>query len=100
MKGVLGTVDRSIGFIGRHFFHEIIDYHVIHHLFPKIPFYKAEEATMAIKPLLGPSYWEEKKENFIFSLFKTFQRCKYVSDGGGSPSEDGLGIFHWHEHKR
>ena len=66
MKGVLGTVDRSIGFIGRHFFHEIIDYHVIHHLFPKIPFYKAEEATMAIKPLLGPSYREEKKENFIF----------------------------------
>ena len=44
-KGALGTVDRSFGPIGRHFFHDIIDHHVIHHLFPKIPFYRAEEAT-------------------------------------------------------
>ncbi|KAJ5703251.1 oleate delta-12 desaturase [Penicillium malachiteum] len=28
-KGALGTVDRSFGFIGRHFFHDIIDHHVI-----------------------------------------------------------------------
>lgn len=98
MKGALGTVDRSLGFVGRHFFHEIIDYHVIHHMFPKIPFYRAEEATMAIRPLLGPSYRDDKKESFIFSLFRTFQRCKYVSDGGVSPGESESGIFHRHKH--
>ncbi|KAJ5775721.1 fatty acid desaturase [Penicillium nucicola] len=99
LKGALGTVDRSFGFIGRHFFHEIIDYHVIHHMFPKIPFYKAEEATIAIRPLLGPSYQENKKESFVLSLFKTFQKCKYVSDGAVSPDEKGSGVFYWHKHK-
>jgi omega-6 fatty acid desaturase (delta-12 desaturase) len=34
LKGALGTVDRPFGFIGEHLFHGIIDYHVIHHLFP------------------------------------------------------------------
>jgi omega-6 fatty acid desaturase (delta-12 desaturase) len=34
LKGALGTIDRPFGFIGEHLFHGIIDYHVIHHLFP------------------------------------------------------------------
>ncbi|PWY67152.1 fatty acid desaturase [Aspergillus heteromorphus CBS 117.55] len=81
-KGALATIDRSIGFIGRHFFHEIIDYHVVHHLFSRIPFYKAEEATRAIQPLLGENYHEEKEVSFLYSLMVTFRRCIYVSDAG------------------
>ncbi|KAJ5676265.1 hypothetical protein N7462_009162 [Penicillium macrosclerotiorum] len=77
-RGALGTVDRSFGFIGRHFFHDIIDHHVIHHLFPRIPFYMAEEATAAIKPLLGASYIERKKENFLVSLWQTFRECHFL----------------------
>ncbi|GKZ83744.1 hypothetical protein AnigIFM56816_008840 [Aspergillus niger] len=80
-KGALATIDRSIGFIGRHFFHEIIDYHVVHHLFSRIPFYKAEEATRAIQPLLGVNYHEEKESSFLYSLMTTFRKCIYVSDG-------------------
>ncbi|KAM4068128.1 fatty acid desaturase domain-containing protein [Hirsutella rhossiliensis] len=55
IDGALSTIDRHCGLIGLHMFHGLLDYHVIHHLFPRIPFYHAEEATMAIKPLLGAS---------------------------------------------
>lgn len=34
IKGATATIDRSYGWSGRFFFHDIIDYHVIHHLFP------------------------------------------------------------------
>ena len=33
VKGALATVDRDFGFIGKHLFHNIIDHHVVHHLF-------------------------------------------------------------------
>ncbi|KAL2123784.1 hypothetical protein VTJ04DRAFT_149 [Mycothermus thermophilus] len=77
VKGALATVDRDFGFVGRHLFHGIIDTHVVHHLFPRIPFYNAEEATEAIKPLLGDLYRCEKG-SFIGSLWTTFTKCKYV----------------------
>lgn len=32
----MSTVDREFGFIGRHIFHGIIEYHVVHHLFPYV----------------------------------------------------------------
>ncbi|KAE8418537.1 fatty acid desaturase-domain-containing protein [Aspergillus pseudocaelatus] len=90
-KGALATVDRTIGFIGRHFFHEIIDYHVVHHLFSRIPFYKAEEATKAIQPLLGEKYHESKDESFLYSLMTTFRKCIYVSAKGSSQP----GVLHF-----
>ncbi|KAJ5760696.1 Oleate hydroxylase FAH12 [Penicillium odoratum] len=84
VKGALGTVDRRFGFIGRHFFHEIIDYHVIHHLFNKIPFYHAEEATNAIVPYLGDQYRIEEG-SFLKDLVNTFTTCKtkYNPDSNG-----------------
>lgn len=33
-EGALSTVDRDFGWIGRNLFHGIIEYHVVHHLFP------------------------------------------------------------------
>ena len=33
LKGATATVDREFGFIGKHIFHGIIEFHVIHHLF-------------------------------------------------------------------
>lgn len=33
LKGATATVDRDFGWIGRHIFHGIIEYHVLHHLF-------------------------------------------------------------------
>ena len=78
MTGSLGTVDRSLGFVGRHFFHEIVDFHVVHHLFPQIPFYHAEEATVAIKPLLGKRYLEFKSGSYLWSLYDTFRSCRVL----------------------
>ena len=37
LRGALATVDRDPGFILRHSFHQIINLHVIHHLFPYVP---------------------------------------------------------------
>ncbi|KAJ5092815.1 Oleate hydroxylase FAH12 [Penicillium angulare] len=88
VKGALGTVDRRFGFIGRHLFHEIIDYHVIHHLFPRIPFYHAEEATNAIVPYLGKQYHLEEGL-FLKDLVDTFTTCKVVQN------PDSEGALHW-----
>ena len=33
LKGATATIDRPLGFIGRYFLHDIVDYHVVHHLF-------------------------------------------------------------------
>jgi fatty acid desaturase len=34
LKGALATMDRNLGWAGKHLLHNIADYHVIHHLFP------------------------------------------------------------------
>ena len=87
-KGAIGTIDRSCGFLGRHLFHDIIDHHVVHHLFPRIPFYHAEEATRAIRPLLGSHYKETKNESFMKSLYVNFRRCNVVSEhADGNPGQ-------------
>lgn len=79
IKGAASTVDRDFGFIGRHIFHGIIEYHVVHHMFPRIPFYHAEEATWAIAPILGERYIQQKT-NFFGDLWTSFTDCKYVEE--------------------
>ncbi|KAJ5653853.1 hypothetical protein N7490_000856 [Penicillium lividum] len=95
VRGSLSTIDRTTGLLGRHFFHDIIDFHVVHHLFPKIPFYRAEEATRAIQPLLGPHYNEQKGTSFIGSLFSTFCFCKFVSSGLHASPDNNQDVFKW-----
>ncbi|KAH4007772.1 hypothetical protein HBI56_020190 [Parastagonospora nodorum] len=83
VKGALSTIDREFGFIGRHIFHGIIEYHVVHHMFPRIPFYHCEEATWAVAPLLGERYIEQRT-NFFADLWEAFTTCKYVVPGTGA----------------
>ncbi|KAI5456835.1 oleate delta-12 desaturase [Mariannaea sp. PMI_226] len=92
-KGALSTVDRSFGFIGRHFFHNAVDYHTVHHFFPAIPFHKAEEATKAIRPLLGSYYLHERNASFLESLVQTFLECTYVSEVSEEPWGKGVLVF-------
>ena len=94
-QGALGTIDRSIGFIGRHFFHNIIDFHLVHHLFPRIPFYHAEVATKAIQPLLGSRYIGAKDEFFLRSLYTTFKYCNFVGERRNAQSSRGDGRLFW-----
>ncbi|PNP39199.1 hypothetical protein TGAMA5MH_08876 [Trichoderma gamsii] len=84
VKGALATVDREFGFVGRHLFHCIIEHHVVHHLFPRIPFYYAGEATEAIKPVLGDLYYRDDR-SFIGQLWTNFTKCKYVVKDESSP---------------
>ncbi|RYP04770.1 hypothetical protein DL765_010070 [Monosporascus sp. GIB2] len=84
VAGALATVDRDFGFVGRHIFHGIIDTHVVHHLFSRIPFYHAEEATKAIKPLLGDLYHSDER-SFMGQLWSTWNTCKYVEKDPSNP---------------
>ncbi|KAI3393757.1 hypothetical protein diail_3758 [Diaporthe ilicicola] len=84
VKGALATIDRDFGWVGRHLFHNIISDHVVHHLFPRIPFYKAEEATEAIKPKLGKLYHRDDR-SFLGQLWSVFTTCKYVEKDPNEP---------------
>ncbi|KAI8624306.1 fatty acid desaturase-domain-containing protein [Xylariaceae sp. FL1651] len=77
LRGALATVDRDPGFILRHMTHHIIDLHVVHHLFPRIPHYHAQEATDAIKPLLGELYHSDKT-SYWGALWKAFTECQWI----------------------
>ncbi|KAI0416886.1 fatty acid desaturase-domain-containing protein [Xylaria grammica] len=77
LRGALATVDRDPGFILRHMTHHIIDLHVVHHLFPRVPHYHAQEATDAMKPLLG-EYYHVDKTSYWGALWSAFTKCQWV----------------------
>jgi omega-6 fatty acid desaturase (delta-12 desaturase) len=89
LKGATATIDRGLGFGGKHFMHNIADFHVVHHLFSKIPQYHAEEATRAIQPLLKDSYHEDKQRSFWGCIYESFTKCQYVvaSDPDAAPKD-------------
>jgi omega-6 fatty acid desaturase (delta-12 desaturase) len=78
-RGAAATMDRDFGFIGRFIFHRIFENHVLHHLCSRIPHYNAEEATQAIRKVMGTSYMSDKTNMFI-SLWRSARMCQYVSD--------------------
>jgi len=85
LRGALCTVDRSFGFLD-HFFHHIADTHVTHHLFSTIPFYHAEEATEALKPILGDYYMYDSREVHA-ALWEDWGKTQYVApDKKGEPT--------------
>ncbi|KAI4728983.1 hypothetical protein E4T49_03246 [Aureobasidium sp. EXF-10728] len=88
-KGALATVDRDFGFVGRELFHGIIEFHVVHHLFPRIPFYHAEEATGAIQPMLGKRYIRDNT-SFLKALWKAWTSHHFVVEHETKP-----GVLVW-----
>ncbi|KAL9097630.1 MAG: hypothetical protein Q9165_000527 [Trypethelium subeluteriae] len=95
LKGATATVDREFGFVGKYLFHGIIEFHVIHHLFSRIPFYYGEEATKAIIPLLGDEYHADKGRAFIPGLWEAFTKCQWV-EPDASRSQSGEGAL-WYK---
>lgn len=81
LRGALCTVDRSFGPILDHTFHHITDTHVCHHIFSKMPFYHAQEATEAMKKVLGPYYLKDETP-IAKALYRAFSTCQYVEDKG------------------
>lgn len=82
LRGALCTVDRSFGFFLDHCFHHIADTHVCHHVFSKIPFYHAAEATEAIKSVVGDYYLQDETP-IALALWRAFSNCKYIDDNEG-----------------
>ncbi|KAJ7507864.1 fatty acid desaturase-domain-containing protein [Mycena galericulata] len=98
-RGALATVDRDfLGWQGRFFLHDvsihiqrvlrvfsmggqIAHFHVVHHLFPRIPFYNAEAATQHVQKLIGTDY-HMTSEPVFKSLWKNYRTCHYVEDEG------------------
>lgn len=83
LRGALCTVDRDFGILN-HFHHHISDTHVVHHLFSRMPHYHAEEATRAVKPLLGKYYVQPNVApgltGVLQSLWDAFTHCRAVDD--------------------
>jgi len=81
LRGALSTVDRSFGAPINSIIHHIADTHVAHHLFHTMPFYHAEEATEAIKDVLGPYYLKDDTP-ILDSVLHSWAHCRFVDDMG------------------
>ncbi len=78
-----------MGFIGRHLLHGIIETHVLHHYVSTIPFYNADEASDAIRPVMGKHYRSDTKDGpwgFIRAMWRSARMCQWVE-----PSEKAEG---------
>ena len=94
-RGAAATIDREFGFIGRTLMHGIIETHVLHHFVSTIPFYHADEATEAIKPVMGKHYKsnvEDGSLGFLKALWRSERWCHWVESSEGAQGE-GKGIL-------
>ncbi|OLL23081.1 Delta(12) fatty acid desaturase [Neolecta irregularis DAH-3] len=93
VRGAASTIDRDFGFVGRHLFHRIIETHVAHHFVSRMPFYHAEEATVAIRKVMGDAYLKDTTP-IPLALWRTARTCQYVPDDGDVVfyrNENGIG---------
>jgi len=82
-RGAAATVDRDfLGWMGRFFLHDVAHFHVIHHFFPKMPFYHGPEATEYLKAFIGEHYRRSDKPVFS-ALWDNYNDCQFVEDEAG-----------------
>ncbi|KAF1814546.1 hypothetical protein P152DRAFT_277717 [Eremomyces bilateralis CBS 781.70] len=94
-RGAAATIDRDFGFIGRHIFHGIIETHVLHHYVSLIPFYNADEASEAIKKVMGKHYRSDTKHGmfgFLYAMWKSTRWCQWVEPNADAEGE-GKGVM-------
>ncbi|PPJ55209.1 hypothetical protein CBER1_05713 [Cercospora berteroae] len=95
-RGAAATIDREFGFIGRTLMHGIVETHVLHHYVSTIPFYHADEATEAIKPIMGRHYranTEGGSVGFIKSMWNSARWCQWVEPNEGATGENSKVFF-------
>lgn len=86
-RGAAATIDREFGFIGRTLMHGIVETHVLHHFVSTIPFYNADEASEAIKPILGRHYRSNVEGGplgFVQALWTSARTCQWVEPSEGA----------------
>ncbi|KAH0538371.1 Oleate hydroxylase fah12 [Glutinoglossum americanum] len=99
-RGAAATIDREFGFIGRQLLHGIIETHVLHHYVSTIPFYHADEATEAIKPIMGKHYRSDTEGGslgFLQGLWKSMRMCQWVEESEGAQGA-GKGVVFFRNH--
>lgn len=89
-RGATATIDRDLGFIDTHLFHDIIGTHVCHHLVSTIPFYHAGEASIHIKKVMGEHYKADTKTGFWTAFWRNQRTCKFVEETEG---REGEGVY-------
>jgi omega-6 fatty acid desaturase (delta-12 desaturase) len=89
-RGATATIDRDLGFIDTHLFHDIIGTHVCHHLVSTIPFYHAGEASVHIKRVMGQHYKADTKTGFWTAFWRNQRACKFVEETAGA---EGSGVY-------
>ncbi|RYP14439.1 hypothetical protein DL766_009679 [Monosporascus sp. MC13-8B] len=75
--------------------HGIIETHVLHHYVSTIPFYNADEASEAIKNVMGRHYRSDTKGGslgFIRAMWRSARWCQWVEPSEGARGE-GQGIL-------
>ncbi|KAK8022803.1 oleate hydroxylase FAH12 [Apiospora rasikravindrae] len=95
VRGAAATIDREFGFIGRNLLHGIIETHVLHHYVSTIPFYNADEASDAIKKVMGRHYRSDVKDGsigFIKAMWRSARMCQWVEPSEGAQGE-GKGVL-------
>ncbi|KIV99907.1 uncharacterized protein PV09_08434 [Verruconis gallopava] len=94
-RGAAATIDREFGFIGRQLFHGIIETHVLHHYVSTIPFYHADEASEAIKPVMGRHYRSNTEGGawgFLKAFWTSARWCHWVEPSANATGE-GKGVL-------
>lgn len=81
VRGALCSIDRDYG-IYNVLHHHIGDTHVVHHLFSQMPFYHAQEATEAVKKVLGEYYYHDPTPVFQ-ALRRSWAYCKFIDEKDG-----------------
>ncbi|KAF6809365.1 fatty acid desaturase [Colletotrichum sojae] len=100
VRGAAATIDREMGFIGRHLLHGIVETHVLHHYVSTIPFYNADEASDAIRPVMGKHYRADVKDGpvgFIKALYKSARMCQWVEPSAQAEGA-GKGVLFFRNH--
>ncbi|KAA1474449.1 hypothetical protein DENSPDRAFT_824363 [Dentipellis sp. KUC8613] len=81
-RGAAATVDRPfLGWQGRFFLHDVAHFHVVHHFFPRMPWYHGAEATQYLREFIGEHYMFSDKPVFK-ALWDNYNNCQFVEDDG------------------
>lgn len=77
--------------------HGIIETHVLHHYVSTIPFYNADEASDAIKEVMGDNYHSDAESGwmgFFHALWKSSRICQWVEPSAGTKGENQAVLFY------
>ena len=94
LRGACSTVDRNYGAILNTLHHHIADTHVCHHIFSSLPHYHAQEATEALRRVMGRYYLRDER-NIFAALLADWDRCQYVdADADATGAAQSILWFH------